>query len=153
MGDLNLVMMKRFGNKLIHWVDIVLDFEEEVDLNDVKDIMRKGDYSKLPSVLGFAYCPPLGITLNLAIVDDPDNPSKRILVKHVAFTGKQDRSLVLRMAKGQPHTIDYGPASGAGANKKGIFFLVPFPRTRCSLVEALAARGRDCCKAKQKTTH
>ena len=107
--------MKQFDSraaKVVHMVDVIKDYEGDIDKEAVKDLMLQNNLADLPTPL----CPKaecvIPFTMDVCIIPAPDG--KRDIYKHFVFDSPIKVSLAKELMHGETLLIDWGANQKAG---------------------------------------
>ena len=117
VGATNLLdlPMKQFdsrASKVVHMVDVIKDYEGDIDKEAVKDLVLQNNLADLPTPL----CPKaecvIPFTMDVCITPAPDG--KRDVYKHFVFDSPIKVSLANELVHGETLLIDWGANQKAG---------------------------------------
>ena len=103
--------MSAKATEVVHAVDIISDYAEQIDWGFVSHLMETGAYSQLPDRIRPKQDLPPQIEFSLAIVPAPHDPSKHVILKLYTFMegGKNVKKPVATaraLCDGIPYMID-----------------------------------------------
>ena len=117
VGATNLLdlPMKQFdsrASKVVHMVDVIKDYEGDIDKEAVKDLMLQNNLADLPAPL----CPKaecvIPFTMDVCLIPAPDG--KLDVYKHFVFDSPIKVSLAKELMHGETLLIDWGANQKAG---------------------------------------